>query len=346
MKKALMLRAEIPKDLKRVSYWADKLECCDDVWTLLFYQLCQDMNMNMNGEVWQYNSDEYKEKRYKLNDKETNLKEKWIPDIEKEFSVIKPRFDLIWARGGFQEYIPIIQSSKAFKIYYGAGRRFFPIPPNEYDLVLVDSPEQLKVIKSRLPNQNVSLFIKPAAENIFKPIKISKAYDVCISFQLASYTKRFELALDAIIQGGFTALVIGYISDNIKKTISEKFPNISFTGRLFRKYLPPLYSSCKVGLATHSQHESCPRVLPEFLACGLPIVVTKDTLFWKEKYITNDTGILVKPKISSIIDGIHHALNLNNRDKIRDYYNENLSLEKAANYLKDIINNIRGNTNT
>ena len=45
-------------------------------------------------------------------------------------------------------------------------------------------------------------------------------------------------------------------------------------------------SKCKVGIvAVDPTVDSCPRVIPEMLACGLPIIVLDGTRFWVDKYI-------------------------------------------------------------
>jgi len=40
-------------------------------------------------------------------------------------------------------------------------------------------------------------------------------------------------------------------------------------------------------VAVDSEIDSCPRVIPELLACGLPIVVLDKARFWKDKYINS-----------------------------------------------------------
>jgi len=329
-KKALMLRAEVPPDKERITF--SSLEECDDMWTHLFCKLCEEMNMD--GEIWHYNGGPRKV-RY------TNkVIERWIPNLKAKIDSYS--FDFVFARGGFSEYIPVIKvldSQKCFKMYYGAGKRFFPIPRNSYNLVLVDSKEQKRLIKQHLPNQKVSLFIKPAAENIFNPVKVKKKYDVCVSFQLASYTKRFPLIIDSVKEGNLSTLIIGDVKEDLQKEVKKTYSNkITFAGRRKRKELPKLYSECKVGLATHSSLESCPRVIPEFLACDLPIVVTNDTLFWKEKYIDfKRTGFTVLPDPSYIAKAIQVIIKERESFDPRRFYMENLTLEKSSKHLVSII---------
>lgn len=326
---ALMLRAEVPRDKERITF--NSLVENDDQWTHIFCALCEELDIQF-GEIWHYGAKRDNDIQYT-----DRVKERWIPDMRKEDI---SHFDLIWARGGLPPYPEVIirAHKDTYCIYYGAGKRFYPIPEKAYDLVLVDSKDQKIVIKTQRPNQRISTFIKPAADNIFRPVDIEKKYDVCISFQLASYTKRFDLALDAIMKGGFSALVIGDVPKIIEKAFIKDYKKIDFAGRHFRKYLPELYSQCRVGLATHSQLESCPRVIPEYLACNLPIIVTGDTLFWKEKYIHASTGVLTKPEAGIIAEQIKWVLdNISTYDP-RKYYLEHLSVKKAAKHLADIIN--------
>lgn len=330
IKEALFLRAEIPPDVERVRF--ESLYTNDDSWSHLWCRVC-DYILPDDGEaqIWHFNSPYYREVQY--TDK---VKERWIPDMKKEDV---SSFDLVWARGGLPPYPEVIARTRpdAHRIYYGAGKRFFPIPPNDYNLVLVDSVEQKKAIHQRFPNQKVSLFIKPAAP-LFVPMpEITKEYDVCVSFQLASYTKRFELAVESIIQGGFSALVVGYVPSEMVAQIRGKYPQIVFAGRVTRKVAVGLYNRCRVGLAVHSQLESCPRVIPEFLACNLPLVVTKDTLFWREKYITRSTGCLTNPNVEDISKSIKWALEYKHLMNPREYYKENLNNREAGYYLARVI---------
>ena len=103
-----------------------------------------------------------------------------------------------------------------------------------------------------------------------------------------------------------------------------------------RKDLPKLVSSCRVGVCCSTNYDSCPRVIPEYLACGLPVVATSNINFWHSKYITEETGIVVPDNL--LVCGIRQCLGKN--FDTRTYYDEYLSLSKSSSYLCDLLRGI------
>ena len=98
-------------------------------------------------------------------------------------------------------------------------------------------------------------------------------------------------------------------------------------------------SKCKMGIVVvENEIDSCPRVIPELLSCGLPIVVLNDVRFWKEKYITSKTGKSTN-KIS-FWTTVQQVLDNYKLYNPRKYYEENLSLNIAAKYLRKKIDEV------
>ena len=128
--KVLFLRGQVPQDRDPRQIMFDNLDDCDDMWTQLAYRISKDGY----GEIWYWGGKRKVE--YK-----SNFVEKWIPSFKSRDHDINP--DVIFCRGGFPEYDRILKRNPdAFKIYYGAGRRFLPHPDFlDYDLILQDSPE-------------------------------------------------------------------------------------------------------------------------------------------------------------------------------------------------------------
>jgi hypothetical protein len=99
-------------------------------------------------------------------------------------------------------------------------------------------------------------------------------------------------------------------------------------------------SRCKVGIvAVSSSIDSCPRVIPEMLACGLPIIVLNGVRFWQSKYIVPGvTGELAdNDNFWNIVD--HVMVNLDSYTP-RKYYEESLTLKKAAEFINEKIKEI------
>ena len=237
--------------------------------------------------------------------------------------------DVIMARGGFNEYLPVCEKfSSAKMIYYGAGIRFRPTG-GKWDIVLVDSKKQQK----KLPGS--TLFVKPAADNIFFPREVEKAYDICFMANSSQADiKRHKLAFRAFKGSSLRVLHLGLSDDRIKAYADGS--KVKFKGWHRRPKLPKLISQCRVGLVCSTSYDSCPRVLPELLACGLPVVATDNMNFWHEKYINERTGILCPDgEIKKSCKEILH--NLDKYDP-RGYYDENISLDVSSKRLVEIIN--------
>jgi len=156
--KLLFLRGQVPTDRPKEQIMFDSLDECDDVWT----QLARRLSMDDYGEVWYWGG------KRKVKYRE-NFIEKWVPSYKNHKAKFKP--DVIFARGGFPQYDVVLnRHPQAYRIYYGAGRRFIPQSPfKKYDLILVDMPKQLKKARKAFPKIRSELFIKPAADNVFKP---------------------------------------------------------------------------------------------------------------------------------------------------------------------------------
>jgi glycosyltransferase involved in cell wall biosynthesis len=316
--KLLFLRGQVPKDRDPKQIMYDNLKGCCDMWTQLAYLLCK----SEKGELWYWGG-----KRKVLYDHD--FIERWIPDLNSSKIDFYP--DVIFARGGFPEYDSVLKRfPRAFKIYYGAGKRVIPQTFNDFQLILVDTPEQQKNAIQGFPHTKVELFIKPAAENIFYPRQNAKKYDVIFcANQHKSGIKGHDFILPILSK--FKTLQVGIASTELQK----KYPNITFTNWISRKNIPDMYAQSKIAIVPYSNIDSCPRVIPEALACNCPVLVLDSVNIWQEKYITSQTGrIMTKNNCETAI-----------KEMIKDfgqfspysYYQEELSLSIATERIRRLI---------
>jgi hypothetical protein len=313
----LMLRGQVPQDRNPQEIVFDKLEEVDDMWTQLFYNLLEDDDY---GELWYWGGERVKQFKHNF------------------LKCIDPGFipDVIFCRGGFPQYHPVLERfPKAIKIYYGAGKRFLPQPGFfDYGIILQDSPEQLKICRQELFNALAMLFIKPAADNIFYPmLEVKKEYDVCFPANGAQLFKGHRFVYNTVPED----LKLLNLGNNPR---NYRYPENVTSYRVLRSQMAENIAKCRVGIvAVQSQIDSCPRVIPEMLACGIPIVVLENIRFWKEKYIVSGvTGELATGE--NFWDVVKHVLNNVDRYNSRKYYEENLSLDHAAKFLRRKINEI------
>jgi len=219
-----------------------------------------------------------------------------------DLSTYMPKWtpDLILCRGGFDYYDTFLRRyPQTPKVYYGAGTRIYPTSSyTDYACFLVDTDAQRDMVRSKT-HAKVSKIIKPAA-TLFAPVYgTEKTYDVAFMANAAQYKlKRHEFFLRAMAGRGLSILMIGNKRKNICDLATSLGLDVTWAGWHLRKDLPALLSSCKMGAICTTSRDSCPRVIPEYLACGLPFVATKNMNFDHKRYTNGGLGgIIVDEKV-------------------------------------------------
>lgn len=321
----LFLRGQVPQDRDPSEIVFNTIEECDDMWTHLAFEMSKQFN---HSELWYWGGTR---KKVFSN----TFIERWIPSFQTYRSEFIP--DVIMCRGGFDEYHDILKRfPNAIKIYYGAGKRF--LPQNgflDYHIILQDSPEQLQISKDKFPKSINTLFIKPAVENIFfhSSIMLEKQFDVCFPASGKRLDKGISFVFSSI-PTDLKLLNLGYRNDKIR------YPFNVIQKRVIRSKLFNEYQKCKVGIiCSNSKSDSCPRVLPEMLASNIPVIILNTTHCWRERYIVSGiTGELATE--SNFWSTVNRVLENRHQYKPRAYYNENLSLKIASDFLLKVINEI------
>lgn len=338
----LFLRGQVPCDRppSQIMFEKDELDECDDCWT----QLANHISRDGYGEVL-YWIDPRKGRVGKREIKyRNNFIERWVSRFKHYKIEFEP--DVIFARGGFPQYDSILSRyPKAFKIYYGAGKRFAPqsgsgkyksgFSSHGYDLILVDTLKQLQKVKETFPKTRSELFIKPAADNVFKPQETAKEYDVIFSSNEHKAGIKGHDFILPIFPPNLKMVQTGIVSPKLK----AKYPNIEFKGWIPRKELPALYSKSKVAIVCCTNVDSCPRVISEALACNCPLLILDTVNLWHDKYINEQTGRI--SSAANFITEIKNMVGSYTEFSPYNYYREHLSLEKAAEHIKKIIGEMK-----
>jgi glycosyltransferase involved in cell wall biosynthesis len=325
----IFLRGAVPpknEHPEKLEY--DHIDDCEDMWTQLLFTVAKTMGADATLL--------YKGPRtfVKRMHPDYPIAEMHTPSF-KDVTMVK-KVDLIIARGGFPYYDKIMQRfPEAKKVYYGAGKRFYPTSSfKDYDLFLTDAPAQRDAIRKK--GKRAELFIKPAA-TMFKPIDVQKRYDVCfLANAKQRKIKRHDMLIDAL-DGRISALIVG---NTDKKLYTQCGDNITLGGWHLRHELPKLISQCKIGVCCSTGYDSCPRVIPEYLACNLPVVVTENVNFWTDKYIRVATGSVAPNTVTGLRTRIEEAISFLESHGPRDYYDANLSMDVAAKHLVDLIGTV------
>ncbi len=320
----LFLRGQVPQDRDPKQIMFEDLESNDDMWT----QLASRISAGGCGRIWYWGGN--RQVRYTDTFIETWLKSFGTGAVNLAYD-FEP--NTIFARGGFPQYDKILEEfPKAFKIYYGAGKRYYPQTKfKKYDLILVDTLGQLADVRTRFPRIRAELLIKPAADNIFKPVVgQKKIYDVIfVGNESKGDMKGHYFALSHI-PSDLRVLVVGIASKKMKR----KFLKATFTGWVPRKKLPKLYAQSRIAVICCVEKDSGPRVLPEALACGCPVLVRLGLRCNLAKYV-NGTGLITNDDSFSFF--VKGMVDNYQSYPTREYYLKHLSLDVAANQIRKLV---------
>lgn len=295
------------------------LEECTDMWTHLFGGIISPDDYGVllysNGNrVTEYNN---------------NFCEIWTPKFDKKFITTTHGFDVIIARGGFKEYVPLLRKyKKAKKVYYGANHGCIPKDGIKYDLILCDSEQQ--VMKCKKHGLNGKLFIKPAAPQ-FKPMDLNKKYDVGFSAIWPNDKRKNVAWVHKTAPKGLKILQMGHAC---------KAPS-NFSVKLIKNdRMPRAINKCKVIIAPYTCEDSCPRIIPEALACGVPVIDLDTCQFWRSKYCM--PSLIRKRNFWTVVkESIDDVRGIENWSvMIRSLYENDLSIPVAAKHLRGLIDEI------
>jgi hypothetical protein len=256
-----------------------------------------------------------------------NFQERWLCSFKDFAAYHKAKYedpDIIVARGGFKEYVPLLKKfPRAKKIYYGANHGCVPKDGIKYNLILCDSEEQVK--KCRKHGLNGQLFFKPAAPQFF-PRTVEKKYDVGFS---AIWPKDRRKRVNWVHKTAPKDLNILQMGHGCRAPSNFSVKHIQ------HDRMPRAISKCKVIIAPYTKEDSCPRIIPEAIACGVPVIALESCQFWKKKYPVRTVDS--KSFWHTVAVGVKKSGLAYKRLKLRETYENELSVSEAAKHLRELI---------
>lgn len=326
----LFIRGFVPQDRDPNEIRHATLAEDDDMWVQLFAAMvgpedsAMILYLNKTRDVPPYRA-VYRE----------NLIIQHMPYIEHSVPMIGNKVDVVFARGGHPEYDGWLRACKGARlVYYGAGRRYIP-PANgfcDYHLVLVDSPKQAEELRSIYRDMSVALLPKPAADNVFGPRSVPKTHDLCFiaNGQQAAF-KGVEWVYQTAPED-LSILHLGFPS-------SYRAPPNVTTRRVLHRDMATQISQCRVGVVPYfNKIDSGPRVVPEMLACGLPLVVADCLRFDRQRYMGIGLGAVANKRDFWVtVRRVLTAWTPNDTITVRRHYTDNLSVPVAAPELREVI---------
>ena len=313
---------------------SSNLEKNGDMWTHLFSRMVE--KAGVNGIIIRYGNF-YKVVYCK------NLVEYRLTD----WSLIKD-VDLIISRGGYNEYISFLQKHQNTPhIYLGCGIRWNPfdrcvegMKGLRVDGVLVDSEKQDNIIKDQV---QTIVFPKPAADNIFYPLSdVKKQYDLVYNCFASVSIHKGGSWLALRIPNGCKVLVIGPENKWLEAEAKTKRISVTFTGRIERKNICSIVSQARVGVVCDDgMFDSGPRVLPEFLAMGIPVIVRDCVKADLNSYIKLlESGMIVSDNPIEFKVALKRLSISKMHKSVLKIYNDNFNMDRAADRLIKISKEI------
>jgi hypothetical protein len=252
--------------------------------------------------------------------------QKWVNDLSEVFQYEKP--EISFFRGGFKEYDDVTKMKPEYfglKLYLGAGRRIFPQWGGKYDRILLEDERDFTPKVSYIP------FYKTASPYIFKPLNISREYEVCwpCNFEQLSYKSQERFIKEISACEYLRSLKIVHCGNKpeVGKKLCEKnkVKNITFVGSVERNKLNEYLNKSKVGLNLSNRQDGCPRVSTEILMSGTPLVILDETRLLR--YFKNKGVMEVNWK--NLIKKIHEILSYNKkyRNQTLEAINSDLSFD-------------------
>lgn len=256
----LFLRGQVPQDRSPNEIKFNSIEDCHDMWEELFYAMVRPDEIGKvlywGGHRKVYYSD--------------NFCVEWVDSLK--YYKSNP-VDIIVARGGFKEYEHIFKLfPNAYKVYYGANHG---LPKKKYDMVLVDSEHKQQ--KAREKGHNAEVFWKPAS-HIFKRLPYRKKYDVCyVAIHPMDKRKNIKWVYKTCPEH-LRVLQLGNYPQGI--TVPENFT----VKKILHTSMPKAMNKCKVAIVPYTSEDAGPRVISEFVACGLPVVARDSVEYSRQKF--------------------------------------------------------------
>lgn len=285
-------------------------------------------------EIWYQEDKEHKAGVFKHS---TGLKEVfWLDRFGFVNDSMSP--DILFVRGDMPDYAFVLQALDCFKVYYPSGPYYCPNPKYDWGLCFVEDLRHIEKVRERI-GAPVELFKKSCVGKYFRH-RSKKKYDICfVCCAPIAERKRlmfFHHIIDTLkIKGhDVSALVIGLRDPDLIESHFRGL-DVRFTGWIPRTKIGKIMAQCKIGLVlSDMERDGCPRVIQEFLAVGLPVVVSDKTCC-SSIYINRKTGAVAKD--ADMVEAVLDMLAVSPLMDVNEFYRTSLSMSASVRHFAENV---------
>ena len=259
---------------------------------------------------------------------------------DRDFTSRMERPDVVFNRGGYSDYLPALHAwPDAVRVYYGAGKRYCPADGVPYHIILTDTHGQREEVAAKHPESRVAVFHKPAAA-CFVPLDAEKRFDVVFVCHTAAEFKGHRWLIDRLPKH-CRVLRIGERDPWFAAAHDSGRLDVMWTGNIRPGEIPAWACQACVGVVCDDgTADSGPRILPEYLAMNIPVVVRNTVRTDFAAYVASETGLVGDDR--TFADRLVEVLGDWPARSPRRYYEEHLSVTHAAARVVSLVQDGRG----
>jgi glycosyltransferase involved in cell wall biosynthesis len=244
--------------------------------------------------------------------------------------------DILWVRGKCKAYLSVLRRMRArLRVYYPASKRFLNQDWTHFDVLLVDDDRQIAPVTRLGGATFVRRVIKTADPNIFRPLAgIEKRYDLCMIGAMNLTRKNHNALVRLLVADpSLSAVVIGKQDPEIVAALRATGARLELIDFCGREDLNRFINQSRIGFVP-SLMDAAPRVILEFMAAGVPVLMNSAILGGRE-YIIPETGLLVPE--SEFVQATQRMRSGRMPFDPRRGFEENFAPEKAARHFGGIV---------
>ena len=259
---------------------------------------------------------------------------------DRDFTSRMEKPDVVFNRGGYADYLPALHAwPDAVRVYYGAGKRYCPADGIFYHVILVDTHAQREKVAAKHPDSRVAVFHKPAAA-CFVPLDAEKRFDVVFVCHTAAEFKGHRWLISRLPKH-CRVLRIGSRDPWFAAGHDSGQFDVMVTGNIRPGEIPAWACQARVGVVCDDgTADSGPRILPEYLAMNIPVVVRDTVRVDVDAYVTSETGLVGDD--NTFADRLEEVLGDWPARSPRRFYEQHLAMERAAARIVSLVQDGRG----